>query len=353
MKLLVFAHRPEAQEFLKFTDFKALGLPIDGVYKSKNEFLLISGEGNLKASQKLAAVLGILGNEVSSVLNLGVAGSLSSDPSIGLDQIISVRTIYHEEDGQLVYQSFSPSNIKNNLPLLDLITVSKRLNASSSVDHLKPFGQIVDREAHGLAQAAKLFSIPFYCYKIISDIVVENKEDFCEEVKAKANLFSQKLFHFYLNSFQETPKKELKVLPFLDSLLKNPSFHFSRSLENTLHSIYLKLVSKKINENDLLSLVSEFQEKEGNKKHKAKLLIEKFEELVNPFKYQLKNNLEELCIPLKNNGISYHFQPHYESSSITITKELHSKEDCLNLSQVLLEFPFEKIKNLLDGKENV
>ena len=62
MKLIVFAHRAEAQAFLKSRHlaFKAEAFAFDGFYYSTehNLALLLTGEGIQSATEKLAAVCG-------------------------------------------------------------------------------------------------------------------------------------------------------------------------------------------------------------------------------------------------------------------------------------------------------
>jgi hypothetical protein len=53
MKLLTFAHRGEAQAFLAAYTFKPVDFFFDGLLKSDNYYLLITGEGPHAASEKL------------------------------------------------------------------------------------------------------------------------------------------------------------------------------------------------------------------------------------------------------------------------------------------------------------
>jgi len=108
MIVKVFAHRGEAQTFLKKEDYKVLPAPFEGVFKnSKGDILLLTGEGADIAGQKLATILGMFFNQVVpiEIHNYGVAGALTESLEVGSKK--EIRTFYRQQDGEMLFRSFS------------------------------------------------------------------------------------------------------------------------------------------------------------------------------------------------------------------------------------------------------
>jgi len=56
MKLLVFAHRGEAQAFFNHWNFSLVDFFFTGLFKSHRYYLLITGEGPKDASEKSVSI---------------------------------------------------------------------------------------------------------------------------------------------------------------------------------------------------------------------------------------------------------------------------------------------------------
>jgi len=163
--LLVFAHKGEAQAFL--THFRASPIRLPSLekialFEAKEFFLLLSGEGRVGTCQKLGEVLEVLAKDLSKVINLGVAGALGQGPPLGsvylVDQIFAF---------QVPALKCSPAT---GLELsANLFTADQRILSGSEALELAKLAPMVDREAHGLAQAAQLYDLPFISVKVISD----------------------------------------------------------------------------------------------------------------------------------------------------------------------------------------
>ena len=102
--LLVFAHRGEAAGFLK-RDGPWKSRDGEGrLYQNRHAFLLLCGEGIMEAALHTTATLSKYGEDISSVVNLGIAGGLS--PGVKMDSIVAVRTGYFHDSHEMQFTSF-------------------------------------------------------------------------------------------------------------------------------------------------------------------------------------------------------------------------------------------------------
>ncbi|MBI2522504.1 MAG: hypothetical protein HYV97_18940 [Bdellovibrio sp.] len=194
--LLVFAHKGEAQAFLAHFKASPLSLPSLSqiqLFECQQLLILLTGEGRIGASQKLSDVLNTLSKDIAKVINLGVAGALNQELSVGT--VVLVDHIY-AFDGPIV----QCSPMKCSGPLVpcttaDLFTSDKRVLGASESLELAKLAPIVDREAHGLAQTTHLYNLPFTSLKVISDLpwqAPDNLDDgkYQKEVQKKATEWS-------------------------------------------------------------------------------------------------------------------------------------------------------------------
>ena len=163
--LLSFAHRGEAQTFLKNGKYSAVEFAFDGVYESEQTFLVITGEGIQNATEKVTAVCAAFRAQISQVVNIGIAASLQDH--IRLNEIYSVRTAYAEHYGKVAFKTFTSDDTTSQI---DCLTAAERVLQKSYSDTLSAFAPIVDRELWGCASACALFKLPFRSYKLISDL---------------------------------------------------------------------------------------------------------------------------------------------------------------------------------------
>ena len=166
MRLLVFAHRGEAQTFLKAGKWDSIQAPYQGLYKSEHEYLLITGEGPQNATEKTAYALGS-NQEIKEVINLGIAGAL--DKSLELDRIYQIRTCYAQQADSPLFKSYTTDEYKE---YIDCITTHERIISETSADKLRPFAQVVDREAWAIASVASLLNkkLRYSIIYLISDL---------------------------------------------------------------------------------------------------------------------------------------------------------------------------------------
>lgn len=105
MKLLVFAHRGEAQAFFNQWDFAPVEFYFNGLFKTKNYYLLITGEGLKDASEKTVAVIANFKEELDEVINIGIAGSLN--PKLKIGDTAWVRSSYAQNAERCEFKSFT------------------------------------------------------------------------------------------------------------------------------------------------------------------------------------------------------------------------------------------------------
>jgi nucleoside phosphorylase len=103
MLLVTIAHRGEAQEFIKRTFTQPVDFHFQGVYRSGDDFLLLTGEGIETAILRVSSILTYFGKKIDRVLNMGIAGALAS--ALQINQIYGIRHVYreyHDESGRIV-----------------------------------------------------------------------------------------------------------------------------------------------------------------------------------------------------------------------------------------------------------
>lgn len=339
MKLLIFAHRNEARTFLKRDRYKAYPFIFEGVYQNKEHYLLICGEGIGSAMMKTASLMGHLKHILTSIVNIGVAGSLT--PSIAKDQICKILTSYHYSGNEMSFQSYTGSN-----GVIDCISIDKRSLSLKEKEYLESFAPLVERELWGIASVAKLFSIPFSSFKII----VDHFEDvnICKTTREKASYFSGKLYDYYREKFleknhsiqkhsMEIPKIFAEQLYFTTSMKQKFNSYTKRLDHKTFATIPFK--------NILLDSI--------NSKDAALKLNDHLHSLLNPVQKKINFLLERAAYPLKSGGFSVNFDKQYETNAIELKIIISSEEDLRRASSSLLKFDIKKIDQILDGEIDV
>lgn len=200
MNLICMAHKGEAKSFIQSNlNF----IQIEKIFylsKSKNCALLITGEGILEVLPKLSFYLGKY-SEIKSITNLGIAGSLNDDISIGsivnVENVLSYaltpprRDIYQTDNNHFI------DDIKQKINILTIncITTDHRILLENDAHSLCSLAHIVDREAWANARVASIFNKQFFCYKYISDRAGHTTKDL--NFKQLSKSFSDALFNFY------------------------------------------------------------------------------------------------------------------------------------------------------------
>lgn len=347
MIVKVFAHRGEAQTFLKEEDYKVLPAPFDGVFKNSNgDVLLLTGEGADSAGQKLATVLGMFFNSKNSeespkeIHNYGVAGSLSNNLEVGA--IKEIRTFYRQRDGEMLFHSYSCLAGTH-----DCITTNQRVLSNSQKDELDNFAPLIDREGWALAAVAKTFNIPFKAIKLVSDIVSDQSE-VCKFVKENANEFSDKLYTYSIennsNLFEET-----KSLP-----IPQHSY-FTLSQKRRWNQTTNKLILKGFKEAELLSHLETV--KISNEKLRPKELtsiyLEELKSLLNPQQKIINSKIKKTLEVFSHGQTQIKVDPNFEQPILNIKSQISHPKHITQLISSLEEFQFEEFESIFKGNLDV
>ncbi len=332
MKLLCFAHRGEAQAFT--TGLEAID---SNYYTGKDYSVLITGEGIVSTLTRLPYY--IAKYDISTLINLGVAGSLSKHTKV--DNIYGIRTIYAEENSDTYFHSFTTKNCGASI---DLITSSERIFTEKRSKFLSHFAHTVDREAWAIGKVAKEFKLPIYVYKIISDKAGPQTQ--CLDIKEKAKEYSQKLFYFYqqLNRI-ETNDLDEEELVSLD-LPFGPSFTQQKRISNLLNKIDCEVCYLK---NEFLESYS----LSGNKKKDTNLFIQFLENKINPINNKIHKKLDENFDEFKNIGAEIKFDPKLDQNFFTLKMQINSQTNIENLAQTLKNYDYQKFQRILNGEIDV
>jgi nucleoside phosphorylase len=343
MKLLTFAHRAEAQAFFKNDEFRNVDFIFNGLFKSRDYYLLLTDEGLHSASEKTIASLSIIHPDIDEVINLGVAGSLSK--KYKKNDLLWIRTSMAHHAEKLEFKSYS-SQGKNSAA--DCMSAYTRVLSASDRHKLSLFADVVDRELWAIASAASLFKLPFSSLKIISDDLTHHEEghEICQLVKEEAHLFSEKLF-MELQTVKAAQKPVNKVSA-PKEFYQSEAFYFTTTQERKLKSLLEGLRVKNISipqelVDDLLSL-------QVLPKERSRLLLIELNDLLNPFAKKMRDALDSSLDPLTKAGISAQYNSNLEQSQLNLSMAINCERDLERVKNALKIFSYSDYKNIFDGK---
>ena len=339
MKLLTFAHRGEAQIFLKEWRMKPVSSGFEGLYRNSDFYLLLMGEGRQKATEKVAATLSQF-QEITHVFNLGVCGSLRDEYPI--DDIYSIRSVYGENEGKMLFKSFSSSDENAKV---DLVSTSSRILEEADTNSLDNYAPLVDREAWAVGSCCQMFKKPLFIYKLISDRVGKETE-VCQVVKERAEEFSDRLFQFFMET--QMPEEEPDIL-----LPEIKGLYFTVSQTRKLNYLHEKLSLKGIEFQKMLELANypELLEMDIRPKDRAKIFLERLHLVLSPKQKEILATLDELSQGIEKAGMKTHFDSSLEGEYIGIHGKIENQAQINQLIGALEEFPFPKFLELIRGKD--
>lgn len=333
MKLITLAHYGEAQSII---DRFSLSKKSSELYQNDELTLLLTGEGPFEACASVSFLLGQ--KKFSEVINLGIAGALDKKLSVG--EIFEIRSIYLVIEGRLQYKTFNQAGQK------DLITSFERILGEDKAHSLSGFGDIVDREAWGVAFSCKEHRVPFRSFKVISDVA--GSIGACEAVKENAQEFSLKLLaklEEILGEVKETHEKSYHL---------GDEFYFTFSLKHRLHHLVEMITLRdEITALDVFKKIDLAGLKELNitPKARAKLLIEKLELELDPFKGKLHEALT--LWKEKYQGVDISTDPQWESQNVKFSFTVQSKGELETKLKLLDQVDLEPFYQILQGKVDV
>lgn len=348
MKLLVFAHRGEAQTFFNEYNFTPVEFFFSGLFQSRNFYLLITGEGMKDAGEKTTAVLARYYEEIDEIINIGIAGSLN--PKIKKGDLIWVRSSYAQNAERCEFKSFSTKDHSNR----DCISAFNRTTTYEEKEQLMPFADLIDRELWSIMSAAHLFKKNARSLKIISDELSDT--DFCKLVKEEAPQYSKALFLEFnkkINTSTALPVKKNDSIDGEDFFLNHPKLYFTsaqkRKLHSLLHQIHVKKIFPLDNVVQILDLVLHQDTSEKSPKEYTKVFLSSLTEKTNPLNTIIKEKITDALKPFSEAGIAAHYDPELEEDYIQINYQIRSTKDQKRLMLALEQFNYQKIKNIFSG----
>lgn len=334
MFLITMAHLGEAQGVIDLFQLKRLS---PQVFEGENLTCLITGEGPFEAATVTAHELGK--KTYQKVINLGIAGSL--DPKFEVSSLHQVRSVYLVIDGKPQFKSFK--SFENGL---DCITSLERILCPEKAKILTGVGSLIDREAWGVAMAAKNSHVPFEAYKLISDQA--GTLGACELVKENAQNWSLAL----ANKLKE-------VLGTSDSTANEidlPGFYFTFSTKHQFQDMLKKIsLREELDESAIIESLplENLIEMKVLPKERTRLLLNIMEGKLDPLKEKLQTELLNWKLPFERKGIQLSTDHTWENPEVKISFIVKHNEDLHDHLKVLSDLNLNPYHDLRNGKVHV
>lgn len=223
MKIILFATDREAAPFLNergFIEANEHGNFDFNLKKFSKVAVVKSGIGKVSSSAAVAFIKSNFKNEVSEIINVGVAGSINPNKAGILDAVISTSLVQHDVDTTPVGDPAglisginkiyfdADENIRKKLvmaasnvgvkPVEGIVASGDQFVASDEQRKriLDTFGAItVDMEAAAEAQVAYMLGVPFCSLKVISD-ANDHAKEYRENEKKAAELAAKIILEY-------------------------------------------------------------------------------------------------------------------------------------------------------------
>ena len=326
MNLLVFAHFAESRTFLEKENCAPVSLPFKGLWRGEKDFILIGGEGSESAC-RAAYVLGKF-PQIQALYNIGIAAGLS--PHVSLQSIYSIRTCYRcRGEKNIAFHSFTSSDPSAKT---DLISSDLRVTSPRQSDFLENFAPLADREAHPLARAAQRASIPFYAFKLVSDIPSDSASSDCKTIRQQTSQYSQSLMDFYKSHQNNTasPSTFLDVPDgfYMTTTMKRRYQHLKNSLApSRLERIIDGLVRAPL-----------------SPKERGKALLKRLEKVALP--PETEQALKQIFSPLQGSDRRISYSKALESPKFQLQANINDSEDIDELIVALKKFDYSRFQKL-------
>ncbi|WP_419173156.1 hypothetical protein [Halobacteriovorax sp.] len=336
MDLLVFAHRGEAQCFLKEMELKAHPLN-NSLYTLEDQSvaLIITGEGHNNVLTGLSLALGQLSGNVQRIINFGICAALNEQ--LQKNEIHSIRTIY----GQDEFKSFQTIDTQAKH---DLITAKQRLLDTKESQKLEHIAPLADREGWAIGLVAKQANIDLLSYKLISDHVSD--APICEYIKELSQDYSQKLFEFY---------QELELIEKASSI-ENPfkeqsDYYFTLSLNREVSNLCQQLCVKyeKENINDIIDTTS-LLNLETTPKKRALKLRDQLKEKLYPTRTKILGQLDSFIQDAGFEKKELTYDPAIEKVFLNLKINIKSEKDIKELTRKLKNINWNEYQSIMNGE---
>jgi nucleoside phosphorylase len=191
MKLLTFAHRGEAQHFLKYDNYKSLDYEFIELFTNEKDYLLITGEGIESTSERMNSVLQTVRDDISNIINMGITGAL--DKKLQLESVHSIRKVYLEDEDKFFQSADTKANI-------NCITAKNRVMNEKYSKQLFQIAPIVDRELWTCAHLCNKYQLLWVSLKLISDYAGSGIDS--KKIIKKSKQYSLKLYNYYKSNLE-------------------------------------------------------------------------------------------------------------------------------------------------------
>lgn len=184
--LLIFAHKAEAGEFFKRSEYKESGTPDLSLFESTKNYILVCGQGFEKARQNTEICLNLLHNKISNIINPGVAGAL--DPALLTGHIVMVRAVMTNFNTDINHSHIG----LNKYGQVTCLTAAKEIVSQTESDLFRSIADIADMELWPIAYIAKNKNIKCDSVKIISDLA--DGQTGLKDIRDRVAFYSRKLY---------------------------------------------------------------------------------------------------------------------------------------------------------------
>lgn len=347
MLLLTFAHRAEAGRFLKSDKYRSCDFEFADLYKSKNNYLLITGEGIQKTTERLSAVCVTLYKEIKAVINLGIAGAI--DNSVKVGKVYPVRVCYLSRFGSMNFHSFYTSNIDDQ-NAQDCVSLDYRATYSNLSAHLKEFASLVDREVWAIGSVCSLFNLPFASFKLATDRIGQETSNPFNPDRQQTEQYSELLYKFFIESECIEVKQTIDPLQYLGE-----EFYFTTSQSRRYRSLMKHLSIKFGNESEVFKRVdlATIRSFPVTPKERTAYLLQKLSDHLNPINVRIRERLTSLTKGLTNAGCQVQFSRDYRDDEINLSVRITKRDQLQQLRDALMKLPYDEILAILNGNIDV
>ena len=329
MALYIFAHRGEAQTFIK--NLRATALDKD-LYQFNNGLIYICSEGIYDVMCRLGSLLDKY--QVSKVINYGIAGALNN--KLKINQVYSIRSIYLENNNEIEFKSITLNGDT------DCITANKRVLDESHKNKLLPIADIVDREIWGIAKVCQAYNIELQSYKLISDFAGASTD--CFDLKNTAQLFSDLMWnHFQARENLATNENNSRMIQ--SNEIPWDGTQYQKNI--------LDKLMKKIDKNQLETFIQSINDQNLAEKEKINLLIEKINNKLYPVQAKIKEKLKRETKVLSDNGFQVIYDQKLEKKKIKLNLEVNSQKNISDAISALEKFNYQSFNEIFEGNFDV
>lgn len=349
MQLLCFAHRGECLAWLRQLDLRPLPLSFATAWQGEGVYVLLTGEGIELASRTLAAFCARYEEKISTIINLGIAGGLTTQLTRG--EIYRVRTIYAAKYAhQVEYQSYSSSEVK---ALHDCISARVRVLDTQASTSLANFAALVDRELWGLATVAAQFKLPLQAAKLVSEIVFDR--EICQRARATREQYSAALYAFWQKNLSSVPPPPHDPMAECLDELRQRGFYFTKALQDKVVALLGSLALRHSWQADEMLdnivkqiAVEKILKNSLHPKQRTKLLLQHLQAWHDPFRVQFNQRLATITAPLRQVAKVSHHED-FANDDLIISSTIKNADDLTALRQALANFDYQRYRNLLKG----